>query len=303
MVDEDVRPGACAAGCWSPRSPAPGSTRSTLARRGGGPGGAGLRGDRPRDAEPAGAAGPARRTRPGGGRRRRVAAAPRSASSAAEDALAEAQRGPRRGDRRRRGARGPRHAGPGGDRRAASGKVAELEATSEEVDEELADAEDVAGRGRVDAVRARRPEGPRRRGCRAESTLSSAAQSAQPLERLDGVAPAGVGGVGGRPVAGRLEAAVELPGLAEVVGRGPDAGAEAGEERRAERRGLDDLRPLDGYADLVGLDLAEQVVGGGAAVDPQRGRAAPASSRARRAPRTRSPPGWRGRCGRGWCRG
>ena len=41
------------------------------------------------------------------------------------------------------------------------------------------------------------------------------------------------------------------------------------------RGGLDDLRPLDGYADLVGLDLAEQVVGGRAAVDPQRAVPAP----------------------------
>ena len=37
-----------------------------------------------------------------------------------------------------------------------------------------------------------------------------------------------------------------------------------------ERRGLDDLRPLDRDAELVGLQLAEQVVGRGAAVDAQR---------------------------------
>ena len=87
----------------------------------------------------------------------------------------------------------------------------------------------------------------------------------------------------------RAELAVELPGLAQLVGRLPHPGAEPGHEGGAERGGLDDLRPLDGYAEQVGLELAQQVV-----------RAAPpstvsevslaASCRRRRAPRTRSPP-------------
>jgi hypothetical protein len=79
-----------------------------------------------------------------------------------------------------------------------------------------------------------------------------------------------VSGVGDGAVGGGGEGAVELPGLAEVVGGGPDTRAEPGEERRAEGCGLDELRPLHLDADLVGLDLAEQVVGGGAAVDAQR---------------------------------
>ena len=51
-----------------------------------------------------------------------------------------------------------------------------------------------------------------------------------------------------RPGRGRRRAskrAVELPGLAQVVGRRPDAGAEPGEERRPEGGGLDEPRPLD----------------------------------------------------------
>src|SRR3954449_7274316 len=67
----------------------------------------------------------------------------------------------------------------------------------------------------------------------------------------------------------RGELPVELPGLAEVLGRVPDAGAEAGHEGCPERGRLDDLRPLDGYAEQVGLELAEQVVRRCTAVDHQ----------------------------------
>ena len=49
--------------------------------------------------------------------------------------------------------------------------------------------------------------------------------------------------------------------MAQVVGGVPDPDAEAGEEGRAEAGGLDDLRSLDRYADRVGLQLAQQVVG------------------------------------------
>ena len=144
-------------------------------------------------------------------------------------------------------------------------RLAELEASVEEVDDELADAEEVRAE--------------------AEAALAAAAKdhdaAAAALARLDpeavgrpspstghGLDPAGVAGVGAGPVGLRVEAAVELPGLAEVVGRGPDAGAEPGEEGRAQRRRLHDPRTLDRHPDLVGLELAQQVVGAGTAVHP-----------------------------------
>ena len=150
------------------------------------------------------------------------------------------------------------------------GKIAELEAASEETDEELAEAEDA--RTEAEERRRRGHQGRRDAGGQALGEAEAAALELGPaLRALDGVGPAGV--ARRRPLARSavgLEAAVQGPGVAQVVGGVPDAGAEAGEERGAEGGGLDDLRPLDGYADLVGLDLAEQVVGGRAAVDAQR---------------------------------
>ena len=56
---------------------------------------------------------------------------------------------------------------------------------------------------------------------------------------------------GRRPSPGRrrrLEPPVQAPRVAQLVGRRPDAGAEPGQERRAERRRLHDLRALDRHA-------------------------------------------------------
>jgi hypothetical protein len=57
---------------------------------------------------------------------------------------------------------------------------------------------------------------------------------------------------------------------AQLVGRGPHAGAEAGQEGAPEPGGLEHRRALDRHAQLVGLQLQQQAVGRGAAVDPQR---------------------------------
>ena len=161
-------------------------------------------------------------------------------------------------------------------------RLGELESDQDDVDEQLADAREVASSARQDVstADAARGSAPRRRwpgsspdrqdAQRAELLALVALclrQHAQlspicpctcqqfghlepdsrksghtrsevrpALRALDGVAPAGVRGVGAGPVAGRLEATVQLPGLAQVVGRGPDAGAEPGEERRARAR-------------------------------------------------------------------
>src|SRR4051794_36219549 len=102
------------------------------------------------------------------------------------------------------------------------------------------------------------------RGRRWTPWASAAGRSSGPaLRALDGVGPAGVRRVGRLShtgVARRLEAPVELPGLAQLVGRSPDADAEPGQKRGAEPGGLHDLGPLDGDPELVGLKPAQQVV-------------------------------------------
>ena len=65
------------------------------------------------------------------------------------------------------------------------------------------------------------------------------------LGPLDRPAPPGVGGLVAHP---RLEPAVQPPGGGELVGRRPHAGAEPGQERRAQGGRLADLRPLDRHA-------------------------------------------------------
>src|SRR5680860_389699 len=91
------------------------------------------------------------------------------------------------------------------------------------------------------------------------------------LRALDGIAPLLVRGIDVPPVCARLEPPVQSPGLAQVVGRLPHSRTESGEERRTERSGLDDLRALHGYAELVGLDLTQEIVRARATVDGQRG--------------------------------
>ena len=82
--------------------------------------------------------------------------------------------------------------------------------------------------------------------------------------------------------------------------------ADAGEQRRAERRRLGDLGDRDGHAEHVGLKLHEPAVGGRAAVGAQllqrlARRRAPSPARRRRSGR-RSPRASRARGARAWCR-
>src|SRR5512138_1463231 len=69
----------------------------------------------------------------------------------------------------------------------------------------------------------------------------------------------------------RLEALADLPRAADLLAILPHSDGEAGEEGGAERRRLDEPRPLDGDAEQVRLELHEQIVLAGAAVDPERG--------------------------------
>ncbi len=76
----------------------------------------------------------------------------------------------------------------------------------------------------------------------------------------------------GRVVTGAgFKALVEPPGRGELIGRGPYSGREPGKEGGANRRGLGHDRALNCPLQLVGLDLHEQVVGRGPAVDAQGG--------------------------------
>src|SRR4051794_23140472 len=81
----------------------------------------------------------------------------------------------------------------------------------------------------------------------------------------EGGPPAGVPARVAPPLL-RPQPPVEGPGLRELVEAAPDAGAEPGQERRAERRRLGDLRTADRDGELVGLQLQQQVVGARAAV-------------------------------------
>ena len=86
---------------------------------------------------------------------------------------------------------------------------------------------------------------------------------------FNGTLPGGVAGgalVGGN---GGFESAVFLPGALNFFGRLPDSGAETGQEGRAEGGRLHVDGTNDGDAEEIGLDLHEEIVGGGATVDPQ----------------------------------
>src|SRR5580704_8945848 len=82
-------------------------------------------------------------------------------------------------------------------------------------------------------------------------------------------APAGVGGVRTRL---RCESAVQLPGRCEFRARGPHSGGQASQEGGSEGRRLGDHWPLHWALDLIRLQLEEQVVGAGTAIDAQRRR-------------------------------
>src|SRR5438309_11638992 len=68
---------------------------------------------------------------------------------------------------------------------------------------------------------------------------------------------------------GRFEVAVGDPDALDVVDAAPEADADAGEEGGAEDGGVDHLRADELHAEDVGLELHEEVVGGGTAVDFQ----------------------------------
>ena len=124
--------------------------------------------------------------------------------------------------------------------------------------------------------------------------------SRPPLRARDGCGPAGAKR---RAVARHrgLEPAVEPP-LRAISSTSPEADGEPGEVRRAEGGGLRDRGPHDRHAEQVGLELHQQVVGRGAAVDAQlvEGDAGVALHRVQHVARSgrRCPRARRARCGR-----
>ena len=78
-------------------------------------------------------------------------------------------------------------------------------------------------------------------------------------------------GVGRLVARSWLEAAVQPPRVGQLVPVLPHPGAEPGEERRTQRGGLQHLRAPHRDGELVGLDLTEQVVRTGTAVDSENG--------------------------------
>src|SRR5213075_570686 len=69
----------------------------------------------------------------------------------------------------------------------------------------------------------------------------------------------------------RLEALLRLPVLRQLVARLPQIDRQAGKVGRAERRGLQHLRPHYRHAEEIGLELHQEIVGRRAAVDAQLG--------------------------------
>ncbi len=70
-----------------------------------------------------------------------------------------------------------------------------------------------------------------------------------------------------------MKSPVRLPVRGQFVGRAPDPARQSGQVGRAQRRGLDDFRANHRYAQQIGLELHQQVVGAGAAIDSQFGHA------------------------------
>src|SRR5262249_17913142 len=70
-------------------------------------------------------------------------------------------------------------------------------------------------------------------------------------------------------VPSRLEAPLEGPAPAHLLSRAPDTGPESGQVCGAARGRLDDAPPQHRHAQEIGLELAEEVVRSGAAVDPE----------------------------------
>ena len=107
---------------------------------------------------------------------------------------------------------------------------------------------------------------------------------------------------GADPPTSRARSAGRAPSSRRSHPARPVADREAGEVGRAEGGRLGDDRPLDRHAEEVGLELEQQVVGRGAAVDPERlelgSRRRRPSRRGRPRPGTRSTRASLARCGR-----
>src|SRR5262249_7813919 len=86
---------------------------------------------------------------------------------------------------------------------------------------------------------------------------------------LDGMAPARVPFLARGRGHGRSESPLELPTAGELR-RLPDPGPHAGEVGGAETSGLDHRGPKHVRVQDVGLELAQEVIGRRAAVDPER---------------------------------
>ena len=142
-------------------------------------------------------------------------------------------------------------------------RLSELESSAEETDEELEEAEQAQAEAEAAHSAATKTRDAAQKALD-KLTVRSVYDPGQTRPRRgSGVRlpaqPLSTRGVGrGARVVGRrspgLEARIELPGLAQVVGRVPDPDAEAGQERRPEGGGLDDLGPLHRHAELVGLE-------------------------------------------------
>src|SRR5262252_1946996 len=66
-----------------------------------------------------------------------------------------------------------------------------------------------------------------------------------------------------------FEIAIELPGVVDFGAIFPKTNSEAGQVRSAERGGFEHSGTNNGHAEHVGLELHQEIVGGGAAVYTQ----------------------------------
>src|SRR5262245_1585775 len=86
---------------------------------------------------------------------------------------------------------------------------------------------------------------------------------------VDGPEPAAVGGIASRRRHRGCEPPLELPAPRKLR-RLPEPDAKAGEIGGTEARRLRHRRPQHVHAEDIGLELTQEVVGGGAAIDAER---------------------------------
>ena len=146
-------------------------------------------------------------------------------------------------------------------------RIAELETSLEEVDDELGDVEDVRAEAEAALAAATKERDAGRCPGRAEQDRTARSPSPSTGSRPRST---GRGGVAPGPVGfgSNRRSSCQVSRRSSVEDHTPVP--RPGEERGAQRGGLHDPRTLDRDADLVGLDLAQQVVGAGAAVHAQR---------------------------------